>query len=258
MSQLGVAPIDPRGTRTYWTMGRGDAERAFRTAVRHSMLVRVLRVAIPIGVVLLFAAVILATWLNPLRMISKLPVNMSDLVVSGTRITMEQPRLSGYTRDSRAYELTARAAAQDIAKPDMVELKKIEAKVEMQNKGLMEMSADNGLYNAKQETLTLGDNIVLKSSTGYQGWLSEAVVDIRKGNIVSEHPVEVQMLNGTLNANRIEVIDAGDLVRFDGGVMMVLMLNQDKPADAKVTDAKTPAAKAPGTTAPAAKPGARR
>ena len=59
------------------------------------------------------------------------------------------------------------------------------------------------------------------------------MVDIRKGNIVSEKPVEVKMLNGMLNANRLEVVDAGDLVRFDGGVAMVLKLDYDNPSEAK-------------------------
>jgi lipopolysaccharide export system protein LptC len=60
--------------------------------------------------------------------------------------------------------------------------------------------------------------------------LSEALVDIRKGNVVSEHPVEVKMLQGTLNANRLDILDSGDLVRFHGGVVMDMMLNQSPPA----------------------------
>ena len=141
---------------------------------------------------------------------------------------MEAPRLAGYTRDQRAYELSARAAAQDITKPDLVELKEIRAKLDMQDKSVMEMTAATGVYDAKSEMLTLGQNIVLSSSTGYEGRLSEAVIDIRKGNIVSEKPVEVKMLQGTLNANRLEVVDAGDVVRFEGGVVMIMNLNKSE------------------------------
>src|ERR1700675_3283418 len=90
---------------------------------------------------------------------------------------------------------------------------------------MMEMSAVNGIYDTKGETLKLERNILLSSSTGYKGRLSEAVVDVRKGNIVSDRPVELEMLQGTLNANRLEIVDSGDLVRFDGGVDMMLMLN---------------------------------
>ncbi len=51
----------------------------------------------------------------------------------------------------------------------MVELDKLHAKMEMQDKSSVEMSADSGVYDAKSEILTLKDNIVLNSSTGYRG-----------------------------------------------------------------------------------------
>ena len=56
-------------------------------------------------------------------------------------------------------------------------------------------------------------------------WADRHQPVIRKNNVVSERPVKVKMIQGTLNANRLEVVDSGDLVRFGGGVDMVLMLN---------------------------------
>ena len=41
---------------------------------------------------------------------------------------------------------------------------------------------------------------------------------MRNGNIVSEQPVEVKMPNGNLNANRLEVTNSGEVIRFDRGV----------------------------------------
>jgi lipopolysaccharide export system protein LptC len=224
-----IAKTDPEMSRAYWTMGRGDAERAFHAARRHSRLVRIMRVAVPASVAVAFIIIALITYFNPLRMLAKLPINIDNLVVSGTKVTMEQPRLSGFTRDARAYELTADTAAQDMTKPDIVELRNIRAKVEMQDKSSMEMTAVTGIYDAKGETLKLDQNILLHSSTGYQGHLSEALVDIRKGNVVSEHPVEVKLLQGTLNANRLDIVDSGDVIRFHGGVIMDMMLNQPSP-----------------------------
>ena len=55
------------------------------------------------------------------------------------------------------------------------------------------------------------------------------MVDIRKGNVVSEHPVEVRMLRGTLNANRLDIVDSGEVVRFHDGVVMDMMLNPPAP-----------------------------
>jgi lipopolysaccharide export system protein LptC len=206
-------------------MSRGDSERAFRAARRHSRLVRILRIAVPAAVVFGLVVITLVTYLNPLRMLAKLPINIDNLVVSGTKVTMDQPHLSGFTSDARAYELTADTAAQDMTKPDIVELRNLRAKVEMQDKSTMEMTAITGVYDAKGETLRLDREILINSSTGYQGRLSEALVDIRTGNVVSEHPVEVKFMQGTLNANRLNIVDSGELMRFHGGVVMDLMLN---------------------------------
>ena len=226
MSRVITARSDPEATRAYWSMSRRDAERAFRAARRHSRLVRILRIAVPASVAMGLTIVTLITYFNPLRMLAKFPINIDNLVVSGTRVTMEQPRLSGFTSDARAYELTADTAAQDMTKPDIVELRNIRAKVELQDKSSMVVTAVTGIYDAKGETLKLDRDILLNSSTGYQGHLSEALIDIRKGNVVSEHPVEVKLLQGTLNANRLDILDSGDLVRFHGGVVMDVMLNQ--------------------------------
>ena len=47
---------------------------------------------------------------------------------------------------------------------------------------------------------------------------TEAVVDMKSGHIVSDKPVEVKLLNGLLNANRMEI--EGEVIRFDGGVTL--------------------------------------
>ncbi len=210
------------------TAGRPDSGRIFRRAMRHSRYVRVLRVAIPAALIALIVTVALAAWLDPLRIL-RLPGDIGGLVISGTKITMAQPKLSGYTRDARWYELTAAAAAQDITKPDIVELKEIRAKLEMADKSTMNLTALDGVFDRKTGVLTLGRQIVLTTSTGYEVRLSEAVVDTGSGNVVSNKPVEVKMTQGTLSANRLEVTASGDVVRFEGGVAMNLDLSGDPP-----------------------------
>jgi lipopolysaccharide export system protein LptC len=221
MNRVITARTDPETARSYWTMSRADSDRAFRAARRHSRLVRILRVALPVAVIGALALTVLITYLNPLRMLSSLPVNIDKLVVSGTKITMEKPRLAGFTHDARAYEMSAEAAQQDLTKPDLVELHNLHAKLQMQDKTTMTMSAANGLYDAKSETLKLEKDIRLSDKT-YEGRLSEATIDINKGNVVSNAPVELRMLQGKLNANHLEVFDSGDLVRFTQGVTLDL------------------------------------
>ena len=244
MNRVITARTDPETARSYWTMSRGDSDRAFRAARRHSRLVRLLRVALPLTVVGALAVTVLITYFNPLRMLGSLPVNIDKLVVSGTKITMEKPRLAGFTHDARAYEMSAEAAQQDLTKPDLVELHNLHGKLQMQDKSTMTMSAADGLYNAKTQTLKLNMDILLVNKT-YRGRLSEATIDMSKGNVVSNAPVELKTLQGTLNANHLEVVNSGDLVRFTDGVTMDLKLNQ--PSSNK--DGSQGASQQPGSAA---------
>jgi lipopolysaccharide export system protein LptC len=106
------------------------------------------------------------------------------------------------------------------------------------------MKAVLGLYNSKGEILQLNRNIDLSSSTGYAGHLIEATVDVRNGNVVSEKPVEVKLLQGVLNSNGLRIENSGDVVRFEGGVNMTLMLNQSAAPAAADTPAVPPQNKA--------------
>lgn len=210
--------------------GRSDGKRAFRAAVRHSRHVRLLRIAVPLSVAaLLVGGVAFTALVKPLRVLSSANVDVGSLVVSGTKIMMQQPRLAGFTRDNRRYNMIAQAAAQDLTKPDMVELHGINATMEMKDGAVFETVAKDGLYNTKTEQLTLTQNIVVTSSSGYQAFLNEAVIDVRAGKIVSEKPVEVKTATWTINANGMEVGESGDLMRFDRGVFVTLMLEGKAP-----------------------------
>jgi lipopolysaccharide export system protein LptC len=201
---------------------RRDETRAFQLAARHSRRVRLLRKAIPVTIVLILGTTALVAWLDPLKVLVRLPIDSGKLVISGTKITMEAPKLSGYTRDRRWYEMNAKSAAQDIIKPDMVELSEVRAKIETEDKSTIFLSAKDGSFNRKAGVLTLNRNIVLKSSGGYEMHLEEAVVDTGNGEVVSNKPVAVFAQDTTLNADRLEVSKSGEIIRFIGSVVMNL------------------------------------
>jgi len=213
---------------------RGDFERSYRSALRHSRHVRWLRICVLAGIAAVLLCVLAINYMPPIGGL-RLPGELGKLVIHGTKITMQQPRLAGYTVDSRAYEFYADAAGQDITKPNLVELNKLHAKMEMQDNSTVEMSAVSGIYDAKTEMLTLSEDIELFSSTGYEGRLSEAVIDVRKGNVVSDKPVWVKMLDGFLNAKRLDIVERGAVIRFTG-VAMTLQPGKRASADATKAD----------------------
>jgi lipopolysaccharide export system protein LptC len=201
-------------------------EARFAAAARHSRMVRVLRVAVPAAVVLALASIVaISIFNNPFWIpVLKLPVDISKLVVSGTKVTMESPHLAGFSTDQRPYELWAKAAIQDLTDPDHVELKTLRAKVMMEDKSTVTMDARTGFFDSKQQLLDLRKDIFLQSSTGYQATLSQAYVDINKGTVTSDEHVDVKLLNGTLTADRLRIINSGEIVRFEGNVVMNLIM----------------------------------
>lgn len=200
-------------------------EVRFAVAARHSRMVRRLRVAVPAAVAIAMASILGISIFNPFNVpVLKLPVDMSNLVVSGTKITMETPHLAGFSTDQRPYELWAKAAIQDLTSPDQVELRTLRAKVMMEDKSTVTMDARTGFFDSKQQMLDLRKDIFLQSSTGYEARLSQAYVDINKGTVTSDEHVDVKLLNGTLSADRLRIIDSGEVVRFEGNVVMNLVM----------------------------------
>ena len=214
----------------------------FAIAARHSRMVRVLRVAVPAAVILAMTAIVAVSVFNPFRMLlPKLPLDMGNLVVSGTKITMESPHLAGYTPDQRPYEVWAKTATQDVTDPDHVDLKTLRAKVLMDDRTTtVTLDARNGVMDTKQQLLDLHKDIFLQSSTGYEARLSQAFVDIGKGTVTSEEHVDVKLLNGTLTSDKLRITGGGEIVRFEGNVVMNLdnLGEPGQPADASAAPAE--------------------
>jgi lipopolysaccharide export system protein LptC len=213
-------------------------EARFAVAARHSRMVRILRVAVPAAVIVAMLAILAVSIFNPFRMLlPKLPIEMGNLVVSGTKITMESPHMAGYTPDQRPYEVWAKTATQDITDPDHVDLKTLRAKVLMEDQSTtVILDALNGMMDNKQQTLDLHKDIYLQSSTGYEAWLSSAFVDMGKGTVNSDEHVDVKMLNGTVSSDRLRITGGGEVVRFEGNVVMNLdHLSDDAAAPAPAT-----------------------
>ncbi len=230
---------------------RGGLEARFARAERHSRRVRLLRKAVPAAVVLALLLIAGASIFNPFRLLGKLPLSINNLSVSGTKITMASPHLTGFTPDQRPYDLRAKTATQDVTDPVHVELHDLTSTVQMEDKSTVMMEGDSGLFDTKIQILELKDRIFLRSSTGYEARLTQATVDMAKGTVDSSRPVAVKLLNGTLDANGLHIVDNGALVVFDGGVSMLLDNMGDTAAKPAETVAK-PAKPAEAGARPAA------
>jgi lipopolysaccharide export system protein LptC len=212
---------------------RRDQVAAYKAATRHTKRVRFLRLALPVVILLCVAILMIGSWLDPLRLLGELPIEFARLAISGTKLKIEAPKLSGYTSDGRAYSVTAETAAQDLTQPGVIELTGIEARFEVVGGGTTTIRAGKGTYDSKAERLRLADAIDIASTNGFGGKLIEALLDMRKGHMLSTSPVDLRYQDGRVRADRLEIFDNGDRALFEGRVTAEFRLNPPAEATAE-------------------------
>jgi lipopolysaccharide export system protein LptC len=196
---------------------------AFRDAARHTRRVYFLRRVLPILAATAFVLVSLWLYFDPLSYVRELPVSVGALKISGTKLTMEAPRLNGFSKDGQPYSITAESAAQDLTKTDVIELSDIVGKFTTGERGETVISAKSGIYNSKTEKMQLFGGIKFNSEQGgYSGVLKDAVGEPKKGHMISESPVAITFNEGNLRSDRVEVLDHGKVAIFEGNVVVNL------------------------------------
>jgi lipopolysaccharide export system protein LptC len=180
------------------------------------MLVRFLRRAIPVGAVVAVLALIVAPFMNPLRGIAS--VSLGAVGISGGKVKMDTPRLSGFRKDNRPYEVTAEAALQEIRNPTQVELQALTARLQMEREGWVTVNAKTGLFDTQKEKLRLVDDVRVKTEGGYDIRMRTADIDFKGGTVVSKEPVKVILGTTTVDADSLDVKDNGALIAFQGRV----------------------------------------
>ncbi len=193
-------------------------KKAFALARRHSKLVVVLRALIPALCVIGLIAGILYTFLNPFgEKITQLSV--STVGISGSKITMQMPKLSGYKKDLRSYNVMAQTAVQDVKHANMIELTLPDAIIELEKQRYAHVLAATGLYDTSSESMELKGGVRVKTDTGYDITMQDAHANIKAGSIATDKPVKVIMQNGTIDADSMDVQDSGKIIFFRGNVV---------------------------------------
>ena len=203
-----------------------DRAQAFADAARHSRRVRLLRRGIVLGSIGLVAAV--AGW-SLFAPTGKLPggVTINQATLNGTRVMMDLPKLNGFRRDGRPYEVRARSGVQDIRTPKIIELNEIDATVQTADGASVRVLAPKGVFDSGSDQMRLdagsaADGIRITSTSGYDAVMRTADMNFKKGNVVSNDPVTVTLTNGSVRAEGMEIEGHGARVTFTGNVRSVI------------------------------------
>lgn len=210
------------------------ADPAFQQAVRHSARVQRIRRAIPLLATLTLAVLVVRSFVI---LFAGPEASVENVSIQGRKIVMEKPRLSGYKRDGRSYELNAASATQDLKVPNVVDLDQINARLQTGNDGWANMTGRRGLYDSKAEKLDVEGDVRVRTESGMDARLQDAHIEFKTGNIVTEKPVEVTMPQGVIGSQRMEVVDNGRRLVFEGRVRSVF---SNAPAPNQTTSEEEP------------------
>ncbi|WP_071000572.1 LPS export ABC transporter periplasmic protein LptC [Methylobacterium sp. C1] len=206
--------------------GNGQAVAAARTraharAYRHSGRVRAMRRLIPVvagGAVALLLAYLFNPFAAPLPGVSVGPVTLA-----GSKVRMENPRLSGFRQGTRGYEVTADAALQDVRKPSQIELQQMRGHIATDDQGgIARLAATSGLFDTAREALDLKDDIRIWTDKGEEARLRSAAVAFKTGSISSQEPVTVSSPRANVKADTLDVVENGKRISFIGNVHVVI------------------------------------
>jgi lipopolysaccharide export system protein LptC len=193
-------------------------EDAFRRARRHSGRVRLLKLVLPVAAMLMVVVFVGKSWLaNPGGGVS---VNLGETAIEGGRLVMSDPKLDGFTRDNRAYSMTAQRAIQDIGNASKIDLEGIDAKLPFDAKNWITVAAKSGVLDRDANTLGLDSDITFETDTGIRALLRSAVVDIGAGNLDTEEPVDITLDGARIEADSMRVRDKGAVMIFENRVRM--------------------------------------
>ena len=206
-----LAPRE-RGVRS-----RVEQQQAFAAALRHSARVRALRRGLPWAIAAILIVGIFGRLLNPFRIVEP-DVQISTTGLQGTKVLMEQLKVSGFRKDNKAYEVVSDSASQDVKKSNIVEFRLPVARIEMSNDAWARLTASNGVYDATTEKMQVNEKVTVKTDNGFELRLSQADVDFKGGTLDSHEPAELIVPNGWVKSETMKVTDSGKVIVFEGKV----------------------------------------
>ena len=231
--------VRPDGARDRMDYTPPARTKAIRDAGRHTARVKFLRRVIILGAVFGVSIIAIVAAFDPFK---HLPgaFSLAGVGVSGTRITMDQPKISGVQQGGGPYEIKATAGIQDITKPSIIELVGVDAKVGMADRTTTHILSSNGLYDSKGDSMSLSGDVKIANTSGYTLSMKSAVMDFKSGVFSSHERLRVDLKGGDVMADDMTISNNGHVIAFRGNVASSF----DPPEE---TDDPVPAASASGS-----------
>jgi lipopolysaccharide export system protein LptC len=224
-------PAAPAGRDRLAALAMGR-QSAFPDALRHSARVTRLRRWILWGVGGTIALVGIGLLASTLRY---LPINLSlsRIALKGTRIVIDTPKLVGYRKDGRPYEIRARVGVQDISKPDIFDLDGLDVRVETEGATPIALTAAKAIYNTKTDRAEMSGGVNIVDHKNFDMRMASAAMDFKASVMTSNQSVTLKLDGGEVVADSVEFSQKERRATFAGNVSSVLYGEDGAPAAAE-------------------------
>lgn len=220
MAIAGAGASSTRQAHARSSDGGRDTRAGFDSARRHSTRVFWLRTALPLLALAMAASFGLYSWLvTPVKF-------TADFAESGLvdgKLVMANPKLEGFTNAKLPYRMVAERAIQEFGNMDYFDLENITAVVPMSDKVTAKISTAKGAYDNKAHSLVVATPMIVETSDGMTAKLQDARIDVAKGSLETDKPVEIRVDGSQINADSMRLASKDKIYVFENRVRMTVV-----------------------------------
>ena len=212
---------------------------------------RFLKFAVPATAVVGAGLFVVLAWFNPFRL-PNIVVEGSPVIASDGTLDVKLPHLTGTNNRGQKYDVTATSGAQRVTAPGVVALTDLNAVIAGTDQSNATLTAATGKFDSNTQILSPCATMSTSSRPGLYALLRSGTIDFKGNTVHSDEPVTVNLSNGTILANNLDIVEGGSKITFAGGVTanFTTPLGPDGGDDADVDDAATDDVNATGSTPP--------
>lgn len=183
----------------------------------HDRTIKLLRVALPMGIGALFAFLSIA----PLTIAGEMSfmLDKNKVEVAKERLRVTEALYRGEDAKGQSFALRAGSAVQATSREPIVRLQDLSASLSMQE-GPALLRADRARYDMDKEQVTVEGPVTYQSADGYRLATRDVDIDLKSRRLASQGPVEGRMPLGTFSGGRLSADLSARVVRLEGGARL--------------------------------------
>jgi lipopolysaccharide export system protein LptC len=197
-----------------------DRTRSFRAARRHSMMVRLMKLALPLAALGVGALYIIPAGFAVKTKDGELAIEKINITSGGLK--MVNPRFKGVHEKHGVYDVRADSALQHVSDPDLMTLDKINAELVSQQGQKTILTAPSGIFHRKKEEFTFDNGVTIGGEAGISGKLKTATSFMKENRLISNDPVTLGYHGHRIDADSVEFFTAESRAIFTGNVRVHL------------------------------------